>query len=85
MKVVSTRYFTNDVRLVLLGKTGRKWTRAVVLTTPIRVINVDKKAASKFQECPASVSKMKKAIKEYASWTYSEGLPKTLTNFLKGA
>jgi len=85
MKVVRTRYFTNDVRLVLLGKTGRKWTRAVVLTTPIRVINVDKKVASKFQEYPTSMSKMKKAIKEYASWTYSEGLPKTLINFLKGA
>jgi len=85
MKLIRTRHFDNTVRLVLVGQRGRKWTKAVVLTTPIRVVKVDNKIADRFETFEGSIPKAKRLAREFASWTYSEGLPKTLTNFLKGA
>jgi hypothetical protein len=98
MKLISTRHFgNNSMRFALVGKRGRKWTKVVVVTSPIRVVKVDNKIADKFEEVVKGdprlgtkpkagnpVTRMKQDIRELAAWTYKEGLPKTLTNFLKG-
>ncbi|MAO20638.1 MAG: hypothetical protein P8P29_05550 [Flavobacteriaceae bacterium] len=98
MKLISTRHFgNNSMRFALVGKRGRKWTKVVVCTSPIRVVKVDNKIADKFEEIVKGdprlgtkpkagnpVTRTKQQIRELAAWTYKEGLPKTLTNFLKG-
>jgi len=98
MKLIRTRNFDNTTRLALVGQRGRKWTKVVVMTTPIRVVKVANKVADKFEEvvkgdpCLGTnpqrgnpITRCKKQALELATWPYSEGLPKTLTNFLKGA
>ena len=98
MKLIRTRHFDNTTRFALVGQRGRKWTKVVVMVTPIRVVKVANKVADKFEEIVKGdprlgtkpkagnpVTRMKQQIRELAAWTYKEGLPKTRTNFLKGA
>jgi len=98
MKLIQTRHFGNQSnRFALVGPRGRKWTEVVVHMSPIKVIKVANKIADQFEELAKGdprlgtkpkagnpVTHLKKHIKEMAAWTHKEGLPKTLTNFLRG-
>jgi hypothetical protein len=88
MKLIRTQYFGNQ---------SMRFALVVVCTSPIRVVKVDNKVADKFEEIVKGdpslgtkpkagnpVTRTKQQIRELAAWTYKEGLPKTLTNFLRG-